>query len=81
MSVEAFAALELSGLARVDFFMDKTDGALFINEVNTLPGFTSISMYPPDSEATGLPYAELVDRLIRLGLERAATRRGLSTKV
>jgi D-alanine-D-alanine ligase len=81
MSVEAFAALELSGLARVDFFMDKTDGALFINEVNTLPGFTSISMYPKLWEATGLPYAELVDRLIRLGLERAATRRGLSTKV
>jgi D-alanine-D-alanine ligase len=81
MSVEAFAALELSGLARVDFFMDKTDGAIFVNEVNTLPGFTSISMYPKLWEASGLPYAELVDRLIGLGVERAATRRGLSTKL
>lgn len=80
VSVEAFAALELSGLARVDFFMDKADGALFLNEVNTLPGFTSISMYPKLWEASGVPYAALVDRLIRLALERAATRRGLSTR-
>lgn len=79
MSVEAFAALELSGLARVDFFMDKADGALYLNEVNTLPGFTSISMYPKLWEATGVPYAALVDRLIALAMERAATRRGLST--
>jgi D-alanine-D-alanine ligase len=79
MSVEAFAALELSGLARVDFFMDKVDGSLFINEVNTLPGFTSISMYPKLWEAAGVPYAALVDRLIQLALERAAQRRGLST--
>lgn len=81
MSIEAFTALELSGLARVDFFMDKTDGAIFVNEVNTLPGFTSISMYPKLWEASGLPYAELVDRLIGLGVERAATRRALSTKL
>ena len=79
MSVEAFAALELSGLARVDFFLDKSDGALYLNEVNTLPGFTSISMYPKLWEATGVPYAALVDRLIALALERAATRRALST--
>ena len=79
MSVEAFTALELSGLARVDFFLDKADGALYVNEVNTLPGFTSVSMYPKLWEATGVPYAALVDRLIALALERAATRRALST--
>ncbi len=79
MSEEAFAALELSGLARVDFFLDKSDGALYLNEVNTLPGFTSISMYPKLWEATGVPYATLIERLIALALERAATRRALST--
>jgi D-alanine-D-alanine ligase len=80
MSVEAFLALELAGLARVDFFMDKGDGALYLNEVNTLPGFTSISMYPKLWEASGVPYAALVDRLLQLAIDRAAARRGLSTR-
>jgi D-alanine-D-alanine ligase len=72
MAVEAFLALDLSGLARVDCFLDKDSGAVYINEVNTMPGFTQISMYPKLWEATGIPYPELLDRLIQLGLERHA---------
>ncbi len=70
MAVRAFLALDLSGLARVDFFLDKDDGAVYINEVNTMPGFTQISMYPKLWEASGIPYPALLDRLIQLGLER-----------
>jgi D-alanine-D-alanine ligase len=69
-AVQAFLALDLSGLARVDFFLEKETGQVFINEVNTLPGFTEISMYPKLWEASGLPYPELLDRLIELALER-----------
>jgi D-alanine-D-alanine ligase len=74
MAVRAFLALDLSGLARVDFFLDKDDGSVYINEVNTMPGFTQISMYPKLWEATGVPYPELLDRLIQLGVERYADR-------
>jgi D-alanine-D-alanine ligase len=70
MAVEAFRALDLSGLARVDFFLDKDSGQVYLNEVNTLPGFTQISMYPKLWEASGIPYPELLDRLIQLGLDR-----------
>lgn len=80
MAVEAFKTLELSGLARVDFFLDKRSGQFFLNEVNTIPGFTRISMYPKLWEASGVPYAKLVDRLIALAIERHATRRALSTR-
>ncbi len=80
MAVEAFECLDLQGLARVDFFLEKGTGRWFLNEVNTMPGFTSISMYPKLWEATGVPYAALVDRLIALALERHATRRALSTR-
>jgi D-alanine-D-alanine ligase len=73
-AVQAFLALDLSGLARVDFFIEKETGQVFINEVNTLPGFTSISMYPKLWEASGLPYAQLLDRLIELAIERHADR-------
>jgi D-alanine-D-alanine ligase len=71
MAVAAFRACDLSGLARVDFLMEP-DGKrrIFVNEVNTLPGFTQISMYPKLWEATGLPYTELITRLIELALER-----------
>ncbi|GHO88003.1 D-alanine--D-alanine ligase [Dictyobacter formicarum] len=69
-AVEAFLALDLSGLSRIDFFIDKDSGKVYINEVNTLPGFTEISMYPKLWEASGIPYAELLDRLIELALER-----------
>ncbi|MBA2680094.1 MAG: D-alanine--D-alanine ligase [Ktedonobacteraceae bacterium] len=73
-AVEAFLALDLSGLSRVDFFLERETGKVYINEVNTLPGFTQISMYPKLWEASGLPYAELLDRLIELALERHADR-------
>jgi len=68
--VQAFVALDLSGLARVDFFIEKKTGQVYINEVNTMPGFTSISMYPQLWEASGLPYAQLLDRLVELAIER-----------
>jgi D-alanine-D-alanine ligase len=64
----AFRCLECRGMARVDFFLERSTSRLFINEVNTIPGFTSISMYPKLWEASGLPYRELIDRLIELAL-------------
>src|SRR5229473_3342875 len=69
-AVQAFVALDLGGLARVDFFIEKKTGQVYINEVNTMPGFTSISMYPQLWEASGLPYAQLLDRLVELAIER-----------
>jgi D-alanine-D-alanine ligase len=72
LAVSAFRVLELSGMARVDFFLEKRGGRLFLNEVNTIPGFTSISMYPKMWEASGIPFRELVDRLIALALEQHA---------
>jgi len=69
LAVSAFRTLELSGMARVDFFMEKRGGKLYLNEVNTIPGFTSISMYPKLWEASGMPFRELIDRLIALALE------------
>lgn len=69
-AVKAFLALDLSGLARVDFFLERATGQVYINEVNTMPGFTQISMYPKLWEASGIPYKELLDRLIELGIER-----------
>jgi len=68
-AVAAFRTLELSGMARVDFFLEKKGGKLFLNEVNTIPGFTSISMYPKMWEASGIPFRELIDKLIELALE------------
>jgi D-alanine-D-alanine ligase len=61
-------------MARVDFLMEGTSGKFFINEINTIPGFTSISMYPKMWEASGLPYPKLIDRLIELALERHRAR-------
>jgi len=69
MAIEAFRAVEASGLGRVDFFVTPQN-EIFLNEINTLPGFTEISMYPKLWEATGIPYSELIDRLISLGMER-----------
>jgi D-alanine-D-alanine ligase len=68
----AFLSLDLSGLARVDFFLERETKQVYINEVNTMPGFTAISMYPKLWEASGLSYAELLDRLIELAIERHA---------
>ncbi len=75
LAVEAFQAVECAGLARVDFFLEKATGRILLNEVNTMPGFTSISMYPKLWEASGLPYPALLDRLIELALERCGERR------
>lgn len=69
LAVGAFSAIGCEGLARVDFFLTST-GKVVLNEINTLPGFTSISMYPKLWEATGMPYTKLIDELIQLGLER-----------
>jgi len=70
LAVAAFQAVDCSGLARVDFLMDPKTRKIFLNEINTMPGFTSISMYPKLWAASGLEYAELIDRLIQLGIER-----------
>ncbi|MEJ2150233.1 MAG: D-alanine--D-alanine ligase [Chloroflexota bacterium] len=72
VAVQAYQAIDCAGLARVDFLLDKHTNELWLNEVNTIPGFTSISMYPKLWEASGVPFAELVDRLIELGLARHA---------
>lgn len=79
LAVKAFRALELRGLARVDFFLDKNTGELFLNEVNTIPGFTQISMYPKLWMASGMTYAGLLDELIRLALEQHAEKNSLKT--
>ena len=69
LAVQAFEVLECDGLARADFFLQE-DGRLLVNEINTLPGFTKISMYPKLWEISGLPYPKLITRLVELGLER-----------
>jgi len=69
-AVRAFKALDCSGLARVDFFVDKATNEVYINEINTMPGFTQISMYSKLWAASGVPYIELIDRLITLAIER-----------
>ena len=68
-------------MARVDFFVERHTGQVFLNEVNTIPGFTTISMYPKMWEATGLSYPALLDRLIALALERHAEKQRLRTSV
>jgi D-alanine-D-alanine ligase len=70
LAVKAFKAVDCSGLARVDFLMDPKTQKIYLNEINTMPGFTSISMYPKLWAASGLSYSDLIDRLIRLGIER-----------
>jgi D-alanine-D-alanine ligase len=70
MAIAAFQAVDCSGLARVDFLMDPKSGKIFLNEINTMPGFTSISMYPKLWAASGIEYPQLIDRLVQLGLER-----------
>ena len=70
MAIRAFQAVDCSGLARVDFLMDPKTEKIYLNEINTMPGFTSISMYPKLWTASGVGYKELIDRLIQLALER-----------
>ncbi len=75
LAIRAFQAVDCSGLARVDFLMDSKSRKIFVNEINTMPGFTAISMYPKLWAATGLAYTKLIERLIRLGLERHAEKK------
>jgi D-alanine-D-alanine ligase len=70
LAIQAFRTLELSGMARVDFFLEKLSGKIYLNEVNTIPGFTSISMYPKLWEASGIPFPQLIDKLIELAIEQ-----------
>ena len=79
LAVEAFKAVDCAGLARVDFLLARETGTLYVNEVNTLPGFTTISMYSKLWAASGLDYPALLDRLIQLALERHAAKQGLRT--
>jgi D-alanine-D-alanine ligase len=80
-SIEAFRAIDCAGMARVDFLLSRADGRIYVNEVNTIPGFTTISMYSKMWEATGVPYAALLDRLIKLALERHAEKQQLRTTI
>jgi D-alanine-D-alanine ligase len=70
LAVRAFKAIDCAGMGRVDFLLDRKTGRIFVLEINTIPGFTSISMYPKLWEASGVPYSKLLDRLIELALER-----------
>lgn len=79
LSIATFKALELAGMARVDFFLERGTDKLYVNEVNTIPGFTAISMYPKMWEATGISQKELVTKLVELAIERRAARRALKT--
>jgi len=75
LAVAAFQAVDCAGMARVDFLMDPRTKKMYVNEINTIPGFTSISMYPKMWAATGIGYPQLMDRLIQLGLERHAEKK------
>ena len=77
LAVRTFLLLECAGMARVDFFLERATEIFYVNEINTIPGFTSISMYPKLWEASGVPYRELVHRLIELARQRHAQRRRL----
>jgi D-alanine-D-alanine ligase len=77
LAVAAFQAVECSGMARVDFFLERAGGRILLNEINTIPGFTNISMYPKLCEASGVPYPELLERLIELAAERHRLRDSL----
>ena len=73
-AVRAYKAIDCAGMARVDFFVEKDTNNIYLNELNSIPGFTQISMYPKLWEASGLSYQKLVDRLIELAMERKANR-------
>jgi D-alanine-D-alanine ligase len=78
-AVAGFRALNCNSMARVDFFLDKKTGAFYLNEINTLPGFTSISMYPKLWEATGITYSELLNKLIVLAQDRHQQKLAIKT--
>jgi D-alanine-D-alanine ligase len=77
LAIACYQAVECEGMARVDFFLDEASGKFVINEINTIPGFVSISMYPKMWEASGLPYPKLIDRLIELAIERHRERKAI----
>jgi D-alanine-D-alanine ligase len=81
LAIEAFKAVDGAGMSRVDFLLSRDGGKVFLNEVNTIPGFTTISMYPKLWAASGLEYPALLDRLIELGLERHAEKQQLRTSL
>ena len=81
LAVRAYKAIDCAGLGRVDLMLDASKGWLYLNEINTIPGFTSISMYPKLWEATGLSYRELLDKLIELALERHSEKSELVTSI
>jgi D-alanine-D-alanine ligase len=81
LSIEAFKSIDGAGMSRVDFLLSRADNALFVNEVNTIPGFTTISMFAKLWSASGLNYPALLDRLIALALERHAEKQQLRTSV
>ena len=81
MAIQAFQAVDCAGMARVDFLLSRRDGAIFVNEINTIPGFTTISMYSKMWEASGVSYGELLDRLIALAIDRHELKQQLRTSV
>ncbi len=78
-AIKAYKAIDCAGMGRVDLLLDRNSGRLYLNEINTIPGFTQISMYPKLWEASGLDYSDLLDRLIDLALERRDVKKRLST--
>ena len=81
LAVAAFKAIDCAGMARVDFLLAGDSGTLYLNELNTIPGFTTISMYSKMWEASGVTYAQLLDRLIALAIERHAEKQQLRTSM
>lgn len=81
LAIKAFEAIDGSGLARVDFFVSRDNQTVYINEINTMPGFTPISMYPKLWQATGIEYAELIDELISLGIEKSKQKHKLKVTI
>ena len=81
LAIAAFKAVDCAGMARVDFLLAGDSGTLYLNEVNTIPGFTTISMYSKMWAASGLPYPALIDRLIALAIERHADKQQLRTSM
>jgi D-alanine-D-alanine ligase len=81
LAISAFRAIDAAGMSRVDFLLSRSSGAIYVNEINTIPGFTTISMYAKMWDASGLAYPALVDRLIQLALERHAGKQRLRTSV
>jgi D-alanine-D-alanine ligase len=81
IATQAFLAVDGAGFSRVDFFVERGSGRILLNEINTIPGFTSISMFPKLWEATGVPFGDLVERLITLGMERHRARGALRTEM